>query len=123
MGQTGLDKHQLAGFDVRQRGFSRPIEFEQSGQGYRAVLRYETTRVETDPHQTQDEALGLLIQLLHAEGYRQLRTQISFRNGVYLGSQELWVEYPDPQPEPQPEGLVAKILGWFRPRAANESQP
>ena len=116
MGQASLDKHQLAGLDVRERGFSRSIEFEQTGEGYRAVLRYETTRVETDLHPTQDEALRLLIQLLHAQGYRQLRTQMSFRNGVYLGSQELWVEYPDP-PEAEPErpGLLARVLSWLRP--------
>lgn len=120
MGQPGLDKHQLAGFDVRLRGFSRPIDFERTGEGYRAVFRYETTRVETDLHQTQDEALRLLIQSLHAQGYRQLRTQMSFRGGAYLGSQELWVEYPDPQPEPEPEGLMARLLSWFRPRAAKE---
>lgn len=120
MGEPGFDKHQLAGFDVRLRGFSRSIEFEQSGEGYRAVFRYETTRVESQPQVTQDEALTVLIQVLHAEGYRQLRTQMSFRGGVYLGSQELWVEYPDPQPEPEPEGLMRRIVRWFCPRVANE---
>ena len=120
MGEPGFDKHQLAGFDVRLRGFSRSIEFEQSGEGYRAVFRYETTRVESPFQATQDEALRLLIQTLHAHGYRQLRTQMSFRGGVYLGSQELWVEYPDPQLEPEPEGLMTRLLSWFRPRAAKE---
>ena len=120
MGQPGLDKHQLAGLDVRERGFSRPVEFEQTGEGYRAVLRYETTRVETELHPTQDEALRLLIQLLHAHGYRQLRTQMSFRGGVYLGSQEIWVEYPDPRPEPEPEGFLTRVMNWFRPRTINE---
>jgi len=41
----------------------------------------------------------MLIHTLQSEGYRQLRSQMSFRNGVYLGSQEMWVEYPDPAPE------------------------
>lgn len=120
MGESGFDKHQLAGFDVRLRGFSRSIEFEQSGESYRAVFRYETTRVESQLQATQDEALTMLIQALHAEGYRQLRTQMSFRGGVYLGSQELWVEYPDPQPEPEPEGLMRRIVRWFRPRVVKE---
>ena len=120
MEQPGLDKHQLAGFDVRLRGFSRPVEFEQRREGYRAVFRYETTRVESQPQATQDEALTLLIQTLHTQGYRQLRTQISFRGGVYLGSQELWVEYPDPPSEPEPVGLIAKMMKWFRPRTAQE---
>lgn len=118
MGQVGFDKHQLAGLDDRERGFSRPVEFERAGQGYRAVLRYETVRVTTEIHQTSDEALTVLIQILHAQGYRQLKTQMSFRNGVYLGSQELWVEYPDPpQTEPEQRGFFDKIKNWLKPRS------
>jgi hypothetical protein len=121
MGQESFDRHQLAGLDHRERGFSRPVEFERAGDGYRALLRYESVRVLTEPHSTQDVALLTLIQTLHIQGYRQLRTQVSFRNGVYLGSQEMWVEYPDPhQPDPEPSGLIARLLSWFRPRAAKE---
>lgn len=116
MGEGGLDKHQLAGLDHRERGFSRPVEFEKAGERFRAILRYETTRISTEPHPAQDSALLALIQTLHTEGYRQLRTQVSFRNGIYLGSQEMWVEYPDPAPPPRPEGLLTKIAGWFRRR-------
>ena len=123
MGQSGFDRHQLAGFDARERGFSRPVEFEQAGKNYRAVLRYETTCVATDLHPSQDIALSSLIRALHAQGYRHLRTQLSFRNGSYLGSRELWVEYPDPLDPPQPsasQGLLTRIAGWFRPRTAND---
>lgn len=116
MGEGGLDKHQLAGLDHRERGFSRPVEFEQAGECFCAILRYETVRISTEPHPAQDAALLALIHVLHAQGYRQLRTQVSFRNGLYLGSQELWVEYPDPAPLVKPEGLLSKIAGWFRPR-------
>jgi len=115
-----LDKHQLAGLDVRERGFSRPVVFERVEEGYRAILRYETVLCEAGPHQTQDEALHVLIQTLHSDGYRQLRTQMSFRNGVYLGSQELWVEYPDPAPEAEPLGFVARLMNRFCPRATND---
>ena len=116
----GLDKHQLSGLDNRERGFSRPVEFERVGEGYRALLRYETVRVTTETHPTQDEALTSLIQTLHAQGYRQLKTQMSFRNDVYLGSQELWVEYPDvPQAEPEQSGFFNKIRNWFRPRSTD----
>ena len=116
----GLDKHQLAGLDNRERGFSRPVEFERAGEGYRAILRYETVRVTTEIHPTQDEALTVLIQSLHAQGYRQLKTQRSFRNGVYLGSQELWVEYPDPpQTEQEPSGFFGTIKSWFQSRSTN----
>ncbi len=121
MGQEPFDRHQLAGLDDRERGFSRPVEFERAGDHYRAILRYETVRLSTDLQPTQDVALLTLIQLLHDHGYRQLRTQVSFRNGVYLGSQEMWVEYPDPpQPEPEPSSFIARLVSWFRPRATNE---
>ena len=91
------EQYQLAGLDDRERGFSRPVACERAGDGHRAVLRYETARIATDPQPTPDSALLDLIQTLHARGYRQLKTQMSFRNGTYLGSQELWVEYPDPR--------------------------
>lgn len=120
MADPGLDRHQLAGLDSQERGFNRPVELERVGKRYRAILRYESLRVATDACSTQNEALSLLIHSLQTEGYRQLRTQRSFRDGVYLGSQELWIEYPDPQPEPKPEGLVARLTGWFRARSVNE---
>jgi hypothetical protein len=116
----GLDKHQLAGVDDRERGFNRPVEFECVGKGYRAILRYETVRVTTETHPTQDEALLVLIHALHARGYRQLKTQMSFRNGVYLGSRELWVEHPDPpQAESEQSNFFGKIRNWFKPPSVN----
>ncbi|MBS0181668.1 MAG: hypothetical protein JSS39_04650 [Nitrospira sp.] len=119
----GLDKHQLAGLDDRERGFSRPVEFERVGEGYRAILRYETVRVKTEIHPTQDDALAILIQTLHVQGYRQLKTQKSFHDGIYLGSQELWVEYQDPlQAEPEPSGFFDKIKNWFQPRSVDGGQ-
>ena len=121
MGEGGLDKHQLAGLDHRERGFSRPVEFEQAGECFCAVLRYETVRISTEPQPAQDAALLALIQALHQQGYRQLRTQVSFRSGIYLGSQELWVEYPDPAPPVKQEGLLSRIAGWFRPRTQSDT--
>ncbi len=120
MGQAGFDKYQLAGLDNRERGFSRPVEFQGEGDGYRAILRYEAVRVTTDAQPTQDEALTGLIRSLHAQGYRQLKTQLSFRNGMYLGSQELWVEYPDPpQAEPAQPSFFEKIKNWFAPHSTH----
>ncbi|GKS66198.1 hypothetical protein YTPLAS72_35020 [Nitrospira sp.] len=120
----GLDKHQLAGLDDRERGFSRPVEFEHDGQSYRAILRYEAVRIATDAHPSQNEALTVLIHTLQLQGYRQLKTQMSFRDGVYLGSQELWVEYPDPpQQDLAQPGLWKKIMSCFRSGHSDGSQP
>ena len=118
--EESLDKYQLAGLDTKERGFSRPVICERAGEGYRAILRYETVLCEAGPHQSQDEALRTLVQTLHCSGYRQLRTQMSFRNGIYLGSQEMWVEYPDPAPEPEPIGFIEKFINRFRPRSSNQ---
>lgn len=119
MAPLGLDKHQLAGLDDRERGFSRPVDVEQVEERYRAVLRYETVRETTELHSSQDQAMHSLITTLQAKGYRQLKSQHSFRNGAYLGSQELWVEYPDPA-QPESTGLMARLINWFRPRAAQD---
>ena len=114
MGSTSRDRYQLAALDPRERGFSRPIEVLQEGTRYRASLRYEATRVVTEPADSQTAALQLLITTLHGQGYRQLKTQMSFQNGLYLGSRELWIEYPDPPPASHWGGrLFAAIRNWF----------
>jgi hypothetical protein len=113
MNQT--EKHQLAGFDTRERGFSRPVVFEQADGGYQAILRYETTRVVTTAHDTPSGALEELIRTLQGEGYSQLRSQLSVREGSYLGSQEPWIEYPDPARQTETsDGLISKFFTWFR---------
>ena len=102
------EKHQLAGFDARERGFSRPIVFEQVDGGYQAILRYETTRVVTTTHVTPGAALEELIRVLQGQGYSQLRSQLCVREGTYLGSQEPWIEYPDPTRGTEQQG------GWLK---------
>ena len=106
----------MAGFDARERGFSRPVVCEQAdGGGYQAVLRYETTRVVTTAQDTPKAALAELIRTLQGQGYSQLRSQLSVRESTYLGSQEPWVEYPDPARQPEtPDGLISKLFGWLR---------
>ena len=112
MNQT--EKHQLAGVDARERGFSRPIVFEQTGGGYQAILRYETTRVVSTAQDTTGAALEELIRTLQGQGYSQLRSQLSAREGTYLGSQEPWIEYPDPPRQPEtPDRLISKFFRWF----------
>lgn len=109
------EKYQLAGFDARERGFSRPVSFEQAAAGYQAVLQYETTRVVTTPQPTLGAALEELVRMLQGQGYSQLRSQLSVREGVYLGSQEPWIEYPDPaRPTEQESGWLKRLFGSFR---------
>jgi hypothetical protein len=115
MSEETQEKHQLAGFDARERGFSRPVVFEQADGGYHAILRYETTHVVTTTQQTPGAALDELVRMLQGQGYSQLRSQLNFRKGTYLGSQELWIEYPDPERQPEtPDGLVGRLFGWLR---------
>ena len=108
MADQAQEKHQLAGVDTRKRGFSRPIVFEQADGGYQAILRYETTRVVTTAQDTAGAALEELIRTLQGQGYSQLRSQLSVREGIYLGSQEPWIEYPDPACGTEQEG------GWMK---------
>ena len=114
MPEQTQEKHQLAGFDGRERGFSRPVVFEQAGGGYQANLRYETTHVVTTAQDTPGAALEELIRMLQGQGYSQLRSQLNFRNGTYLGSREPWIEYPDPERQPEtPDGLIGRLFGWL----------
>ena len=115
MSEPTQEKHQLAGFDARERGFSRPVVFQQTGGGYQAVLRYETTHVVTTIHDTSKAALEELIRMLQRQGYSQLRSQLNFRDGTYLGSQEPWIEYPDPERSPEQEdGWLKRMVRCFQ---------
>jgi hypothetical protein len=97
MSPEGIEKHLLSGLDQRQRGFSRQIEIEPEEAGYRASLQYEQLLVRSESRSTKEEALLELVQNLHENGYRQLRSRLNFRGGSYLGSMEPWLEYTDPQ--------------------------
>jgi hypothetical protein len=107
------DTYQLAGLDPRERGFSRPVELIEENRQYRALLRYEAARVLTAPTDSKEAALQVLISTLHDQGYRQLKTQISFRHGTYIGSRESWIEYPDPAASEGRGGLIAVIRRWL----------
>ncbi|HKY70412.1 MAG TPA: hypothetical protein VJL88_00670 [Nitrospira sp.] len=114
MKTTAQNAYQLAGLDPRERGFSRTVDVVKDDAGYRMALRYEAERLVTAPADTEEAALQCLIATLHQQGYRQLKTQISFSNGAYLGSQESWIEYPDPAVMVQDRiGLIAAIRSWF----------
>ena len=112
------EKHQLAGFDERERGFSRPVVYDQADGGYQAILRYETMYVVTTAQATPGAALEELIRTLQGQGYSQLRSQLSVRQGAYLGSQEPWIEYPDPPRATEQEGgWVKRLFRSFQRRS------
>lgn len=112
---SARERHELAGLDDRERGFNRIADLNSDAQGYVATLRYERTHVVGEPSDTPGGAVVRLVHALHARGYRQMRSRLSFKGEEYLGSQEPWVEYPDPPPPPQGLGaLLDKVMGWFR---------
>jgi hypothetical protein len=110
-----IEKHQLAGLDDHERGFNRVVELERIDGACRATLRYETTLVVTNGCETAAVALAELIRLLHLRGFQQLRSQLSFRETIYFGNREPWIEYPDPEGSVRsPVSLLARLFGWLR---------
>ncbi len=90
--------YQVSGLDDRDRGFNRQVHVLPCEGGFQARLRYEMLQIQVDPVPIEEQALQRLIHVLHGRGYKQLRTQRIFIGDRYLGTQELWVEYPDPEP-------------------------
>jgi hypothetical protein len=94
--------YHIAGIDDRERGFNRQAHVMSQGVAYQARLRYEDLQIEVEPVDTEEAALHRLIEVLQERGYTQLRTQRIFQGEQYLGNQELWVDYPDPEPPDAP---------------------
>ncbi len=107
------EKHLLAGLDERERGFSRAVDIERREGVFRAVFRYETLVLESAGAASAAAALAELMRLLHGRDYRQLRTRLTFLGGAYLGSQELWIEYPDPARPPEAVGGLSGLVHWI----------
>lgn len=116
MARDLTERYQLAGFDACERGFNRPVDFEHVGDGYRAVFRYEAEFLATDEKATREAALAELVRMLQARGYSQLRSQVSFKNGAYLGSQQPWVEHPDRTGGSEHTAGPFGLFGWLRRR-------
>ncbi|TAL10523.1 MAG: hypothetical protein EPO02_07395 [Nitrospirae bacterium] len=107
------EKHLLAGQDERERGFSRAVEIERQEGVSRAIFRYETLALES-AGAGSTAALAEMVRVLQERGYRQLRTRLIFRDGAYLGSQELWVEYADPEQPVEAAGGLAGLVRRIR---------
>lgn len=103
--------YHVAGLDERERGFNRQAQVIALGEAYQARLRYEALKIEGEPVGTEEEALKRLIYALQNRGYTQLRTQRIFQGEQYLGDQELWLDYLDPEP---PEVQRISWWMWFR---------
>ncbi len=103
--------YQLSGVDDHERGFTRQVEISSHQGLFHAVLRYEKLQVSGKPCVEEDAALRELIQKLQGQGYTQLRTQLIFRGPHYLGSQEMWSDYPDQE---SPTASKYKLLHWIR---------
>ncbi len=99
--------YHIAGIDDRERGFNRQIQVIIEEGTCQARLRYEALQIDVEPVDTEETALQRLIQGLQERGFTQLRTQRIFQGEQYLGSQELWVDYPDPEPPDVPP------VSWF----------
>jgi hypothetical protein len=100
--------YHISGLDDRERGFNRQVQVIAQGGTYQARLRYEALQIEVESSLTEEEALQRVVLTLQERGYTQLRTQRLFQGEQYLGNQELWVDYPDPEPE------VVPALSWFQ---------
>jgi hypothetical protein len=104
MGNEAREKHLIAGLDERARGFTRMVSIEPQAEAFRASLQYETHVVVSADADSPSAALADLACRLHERGYTQLRSRLTFAGGTYLGSQEQWVEYADPERAPETEG-------------------
>ena len=104
MGNEAQEKHLIAGLDERARGFTRMVSVEPQAEAFRASLQYETHVVVSADADSPSAALADLAHRLHERGYTQLRSRLTFAGGTYLGSQEQWVEYADPERAPETGG-------------------
>ena len=123
MGNEAREKHLIAGLDERARGFTRMVSVASQAEVFRASLQYETHLVVSADADSPSAALADLARRLHERGYTQLRSQLTFAGGTYLGSQEQWVEYADPERAPETEGglfgLVRRLCRMFTRRSGD----
>ena len=123
MANEAHEKHLLAGLDERARGFTRMVSVEQQAETFRASLQYETLLAVSADADSPAAALADLARRLHEQGYTQLRSRLTFAGGTYLGSQQQWVEYADPERPPEAEGeffrLMRRIWWMFTRRSVD----
>ena len=122
MPDSEVNIYQLSGLDERDRGFTRQVECSCLENGYHVVLRYERIKVEEHSATNETSALQSLIKTLQTQGYTQLRSQLIFRGEAYLGSQELWVDYPDTESfEDQKLSVIKRFRQWLNRKKHQKS--
>lgn len=123
MANEAREKHLLAGLDERLRGFTRVVSVEEQAETFRASLQYETLLVVSADTDSPAASLADLARRLHERGYTQLRSRLAFAGETYLGSQEQWVEYADPERALEAEGgrfsLMRRIRRMFTRRSVD----
>src|SRR2546425_7243204 len=123
MANEAREKPLLVGLADRARGFTRMVSGEQQAETLPALFQYETLLVVSVDAGSPAAALADLARRLHERGYTQLRSRLTFAGGTYLGSQEQWVEYADPERPPEAEGeffhLMRRIWRMFTRRSVN----
>ncbi len=123
MGNEARQKHLLAGLDERLRGFTRMVSVERQAETFRASLQYETLLVVSADADSPAAALADLARKLQGRGYTQLRSRVAFVGEIYLGGQEQWVEYVDPERVLEAEGrffdLIRRIWRAFTRRSVD----
>lgn len=102
--------YQVSGLDDRERGFNRQAPVMLFPEGIQIDLQYETVQIVIGPVPTEEQALQELIRELQRRGYSQLRHQRLFVGERYLGSQEAWVDYPDPPRSPEHPGFWSRVF-------------
>ena len=109
-----MDIYQLSGLDERERGFTRQVECTYEKEKYHVLLRYEHLIINEQSATNESSAIQNLVATLQQRGYTQLRSQLIFRGKNYLGSQELWVDYPDPKcTEEEKPSKLERLLQWL----------
>jgi len=110
-----MNIYQLSGLDERERGFTRQIECTYDQEEYHAILRYERIKVQAHSATNESSVIQNMIKTLQDQGYTQLRSQLIFRGESYLGSQELWVDYPDREcVEEQKPSKLERLRQWLK---------
>ncbi|WP_447969387.1 hypothetical protein [Nitrospira sp. M1] len=118
-----MNIYQLSGLDERERGFTRQVECTYEKEEYRALLRYERVLVKEHSATNESSAIHNVITTLQKKGYTQLRSQLIFRGETYLGSQELWVDYPDPESvDVQKPSILTQLRQWLKRKKPSKSE-